>query len=89
MAIVGAFARVEVSGRDATCGLLDAIEGVSTFELEEVEKVGLLIEAADLDAVHGLITRDVRRTRGVLGAWPVYANTEDELADGRANEQED
>ena len=78
MAIVGAFARVEVSERSETNALLEAIEGVTPFALEEEEKVGLLIEAADLDAAHDLITGAVRRTRGVLGVWPVYANTEDE-----------
>ena len=78
MAIVGAFARVDVSGRGETNAALGAIDGVTTFELDEIEKVGLLIEAADLDAAHGLITGAVKRTPGVLGAWPVYANTEDE-----------
>lgn len=86
MAVVGAFARVEVSGREATNAALGEIDGVTPFELDEIEKVGLLIEAADLDAAHGLITGAVKRTSGVLGVWPVYANTEDETESEQALE---
>ncbi|USN99624.1 MAG: hypothetical protein H6810_02880 [Phycisphaeraceae bacterium] len=78
MAIVGAFARIEADGFDQAVADLGGLEGVSTFALDEPGKIGLLIEAASLDDAHGVITRQIPAVVGVLGAWPVYANTEDE-----------
>ncbi len=78
MAIAGAFVRVEVGETEQVERRLNALESVSTFDLPEEGKVGLLIEAENLDAVHKIITKQVPATRGVLGAWPVYVNTEDE-----------
>lgn len=78
MAIVGAFARVEIDQFSQVESGLNAIEGVSTFDLEEPGKVGLLVETHDLDEAHGLIKTIIPAVPGVLGVWPVYANIEDE-----------
>jgi len=78
MAIVGAFARVEADQAAACRDELDSLEGVSTFDLDDRNKVGVLIEADSLNEAHALITESVRLTPGVLGVWPVYVNTEDE-----------
>ena len=78
MAIVGAFARVEIDQYPRAESDLNAIEGVSTFDLEEPGKVGLLVETGDLDEAHGIIKHTIPAVPGVLGVWPVYANIEDE-----------
>ena len=78
MAIVGAFARVETEQVTACRGELDLLDGVSTFDLDDPDKLGVLIEAESLNEAHALITESVRTTVGVLGVWPVYVNTEDE-----------
>ena len=78
MAIVGAFARVEIEQFRQTERGLNEIEGVSTFGLEEPGKVGLLVETRDLDEAHGIIKNTIPAVPGVLGVWPVYANIEDE-----------
>lgn len=82
MAIVGAFARVDAERFDQTVADLDALESVSTFALEDPDKVGLLVETPSMDEAHGVITRQIPAVGGVLGAWPVYANTEDESDQG-------
>ncbi len=78
MAIVGAFARVEIEHMQQTERGLNAIDGVSTFLLDEPGKVGLLVEAGDLDEAHGLIAESIPAVPGVMGVWPVYASIEDE-----------
>ncbi len=78
MAIVSAFARIKSDIGSECRGFLDSLQGVSTFEINEPDKLGLLIETESLDAAHSMITKDIRTTPGVLGVWPVYVNTEDE-----------
>ncbi len=78
MAIVGAFARVD-SGQGSLCReRLCELAGVSTFEIDDPDKVGILIEADSLDQAHAMVSKTIRLTPGVLGVWPVYVNTEDE-----------
>ncbi|PCI10551.1 hypothetical protein COB72_03060 [bacterium] len=78
MAIVGAFARVDTEYTSACREELDQLGGVSTFDLDDPDKVGILIEADTLDDAHSTITKTIRSTTGVMGVWPVYVNTEDE-----------
>ena len=78
MAIVGAFARVDSEQASACQKLLDELVGVSTFEINDPDKVGILIEADSLDQAHAMVSKTIRSTPGVLGVWPVYVNTEDE-----------
>ena len=78
MAIVGAFARVDLEHAGVCRVALDDFEGVSTFDLDDKDKLGILVEANTLDAAHELITGPIRSAPGVLGVWPVFVNTEDE-----------
>ncbi|RMH13099.1 MAG: hypothetical protein D6695_04995 [Planctomycetota bacterium] len=78
MAIVGALARVSDEELDKTIAELDRIDGVSTFSVDCVGKLGLLIETRSLDQAHDIMTNHISTVRGVLGAWPIYVNTEDE-----------
>ena len=79
MAIVGAFARIDTQLAQSCARALNAITGVSTFELEEAGKIGLIIEADSLNRAHDTITKAISSTPGVLGVWPVYVNIEDEI----------
>ena len=74
--VVGAYARIEIAGAAATVDRLGALPGVETFDLDDPGKVGLLIEAEDLDGAHEALTRRVRGARGVLGVWPIYVHDE-------------
>jgi len=79
MAIVGAFARVETESSNSCQSALEKIEGVSTFDIEDADKLGVLVEAKSLNEAHDTITTTIRSIPGVLGVWPVYVNTEDEI----------
>ncbi len=78
MAIVGAFARVDLDHATACRDALDELGGVSTFGIDDSDKLGILVEAKSLNDAHHTITKTIRSTPGVLGVWPVYVNTEDE-----------
>lgn len=78
MPVVGSFARIEVANHAAVCRRLDALEGVSTFDLGSREKIGLLIETDDLDTAHALVSREIGAVEGVLGVWPVSLHLDDE-----------
>ena len=74
MALVGAFARVEPGATQRVRTILGSIGGVHPFELKTPDRVGVLIEARDLDAADTLLTSTVRTTPGVLGVRAVYAH---------------
>jgi nitrate reductase NapAB chaperone NapD len=59
---------------------LTAVSGVTLFDLGEVGKIGLVIEAGDLDEAHRKLRVEIREIEGVLGVWPVYAHMEPELS---------
>jgi len=80
MAVVGAFARIDVSDPQAVHRRLAAVDGVSLFDLDPPGKVGLVIEADDLDDAHEKLRTDIERVDGVLGVWPVYAHLEPDEA---------
>ncbi len=73
-AIIGAFARVELDTAQEARHRLAELAGVELFDLDEPGKVGLIIEAEDLDEGHAKLTGEIRRTEGVMGVWPVYVN---------------
>jgi nitrate reductase NapAB chaperone NapD len=81
MAVVGAFARVDLSNAEAVRARLVAIPGVTPFDLGEVGKVGLVIEADNLEAANEMLRVEVKEIDGVLGVWPVYAHMESEISD--------
>jgi len=85
MATVGAYVRVDPEVTASIRLRIDAIDGVSTFDVEDEDgagddagKVGVLIEADSLSDAHEMLTGRLKEVEGVLAVWPVYANFEDE-----------
>ncbi len=76
MIVVGAYARIDPQQPRATRQRLDALEGVETFDLDDLYRVGLLIEADSLDAAHLLIDQVIPAVEGVLGVWPIFVGDE-------------
>ncbi len=89
MTMVGAFARVEASHAEEIRATLDRLPGVETFDLGEPGKVGLILEAEGLDAVHRKLCGDVESVEGVLKAWPVSVHLDDEDSPIRIDEKEE
>ncbi|MCP3978875.1 MAG: hypothetical protein GY716_06030 [bacterium] len=81
MPVVGAWARVESEDFELARQSLSLLEGVETFDLDDPGKIGLLIEADDLDSAHAVLTRDVPAARGVLCAWPVSVHLDEDADD--------
>lgn len=77
---LGAFARIDEANEAAIRRRVDALINVESFDLDEPGKIGLFIEAPDLDAAHDMLTGTIGRMEGVLAVWPVYVNL-DEYAD--------
>ncbi len=80
--VVGAFARIRPSSHAQVKRELDAREGITTFDLETEDKLGLVVEADSLDSAHARITKDVRGTAGVLGVWPVSVEVDSDDPSG-------
>lgn len=78
MAIVGALARVDASVLAESIAEIEKIGGVTTSSLDDPDRIGLTIEKDSVDNAHRLMTEQIAAVRGVLGAWPVFASTEDE-----------
>ena len=76
MATLGVLARIDVQCRPETVAVLEELDGVSTFGVQEEERVGLLIEGDSLDLVHHVLVDQVQGVPGVLGTWPIYASIE-------------
>ena len=76
VATVGAYARVDMSCIPQVRAKLATLEGITLFDLDDPAKVGLIIEAANLDMAHDMIQHQIRQAEGILGVWPVYANFE-------------
>ncbi|MFG0253316.1 MAG: hypothetical protein ACF8NJ_10635 [Phycisphaerales bacterium JB038] len=83
MPTVGAYARIDLDAVAETREALSQLAGVTLFDLDEEGKVGLLVEAADLDGAHSTITNEVHGVDGVLGVWPIYVDVEDLDDDAR------
>ena len=80
MAIVGAYARIDLADPQAVRCRLAEVSGVTLFDLDEPGKVGLVLEADSLDDAHTTLRAGIEKVDGVLGVWPVYADTESDLA---------
>lgn len=76
MALLGVLARVQVADRELTIEQLAEIDGVSTFPVEDDERLGILIEADKVNRAHEILTTEVDRLPGVLGTWPVFNHFE-------------
>ena len=86
MAVVGAYARIDVSDPQAVRTRLAALSGVTLFDLGDPGKVGVLIEADSIDDAHRTLCAEVEKVEGVWGVWPVYAHMEPESADADRSE---
>ena len=75
--VVGALARVDQDCRQEVCSRIEALEGFSTFVVEDPLKVGVLIEASSLDEAHMRFTDQLTAVDGVLGAWPVSVESDE------------
>ncbi len=82
MAVVGAYARIDLSEEALVPARLEALEGVSTFALGEPGKIGVLIEAESLDEAHARLEDEIEKLEGVLGVFPVYVHAEPEEEEG-------
>ncbi|MCA8977707.1 MAG: hypothetical protein KDC98_23485 [Planctomycetes bacterium] len=71
LVMVGVLARVAIDQRGAVQERLASLPGVDTFEVEGRDRMGLVLEAPDLDAAHTFLTEHVDTIDGVLGTWPV------------------
>jgi len=78
MTIVGILVRLEEEHRAEVAERLSAIEGVSTFEVEQPGSLGALLEAPDLDRAHAILREQIEPTEGVLAAWPVHSDFSDD-----------
>ncbi len=76
LVVVGVLARIEVSEGEHVRRRLARLEGVETFELQEPEKLGILIEAQSVDLAHRKLLDEVEKVEGVLGVWPVSLETD-------------
>jgi len=78
--LVGILARVDHDSNPDLCRDLDRLKGVSTFEVGDSGKLGLLLEAENIAAAHRILRDDIERMAGVLAAWPVYSHFGDEFS---------
>ena len=74
LATVGAYVRVDPAREVEVRAQLDRLDAVETFDVDGEGKVGVLIEAGDLDAAHAVLVERVQKTEGVLAAFPVYSH---------------
>jgi len=80
MATLGILARVNVPDREAVLGAIDRLDGVSSFSVEEEERVGILIEATTTERAHAVLTEQVDLLPGILATWPVFSHFDSEEA---------
>ena len=77
MALVGVLARIEHDRRDSVWKALEADPALTPFRIEDDDRLGVLIEAPDLDGAHEILTTRLDVVEGVLGSWPVYMHQGD------------
>ncbi len=78
MTIVGVLVRVEEIHSADVAKRLEALDGVSTFDVEQPSSLGVLLEAEDLDSAHAILREKIEPTEGVLAAWPVHSDFGDD-----------
>ena len=76
MAILGAVMKFDRKRREELFNKLEKFSGVSWQQDSPAGDFILLIEAADLDALHKLCT-ELERLDGVHGLYPSYVTTDD------------
>jgi hypothetical protein len=80
MALLGVLARLDPFDRAQIVDRLEQIEGVSTFSVDDDNRVGILIQRSCVEQAHRALTIDVAGVRGILGAWPVFSDCDPEPA---------
>ena len=78
MALLGVLARLDTAQQSQIVQRLELIDGVSTFSVEEAERIGILVEQNTLDAAHAVLVDRVKTDPGILGVWPVFAHGDEE-----------
>ncbi len=76
MTVIGACARIDSSDAVGIRERLATLGGVSTFDLDDPGRVGLLIESESLDAAHQTLCEEIKLVAGVMAVWPIYVDTE-------------
>ncbi|MBR6712187.1 MAG: chaperone NapD [Selenomonadaceae bacterium] len=76
MAILGAVMKLDRERREELFNKLEKISGVSWQQDSPAGDFILLIEAADLEALHKLCT-ELEKIDGVRGLYPSYVTTDD------------
>ena len=76
MAVVGAYARIDATRTAEIRRRVQALPGVTTFDLDDSAKLGIVVEAPDLESAQDRLTQTVSAVEGVLGVWPVYSHPE-------------
>ncbi len=89
MTVVGAYARIDPASHRSVRARLGAIEGIELFSLDDAGKVGLVIEARDLDDARARLLAIAGDVDGVLGVWPISVHLEggDQTAPGEKNQE--
>jgi len=83
--MIGALARVDLEKQETIRARLDALEGIETFDLDERERIGVLVEGRSIEQAHARLRSQVEVADGVLGVWPVSLET-DGTMEGAAEE---
>ncbi|MBC8405917.1 MAG: hypothetical protein H8E15_11865 [Planctomycetes bacterium] len=78
--LVGILARVDEEANPGLRTELDGMSGVSTFEVGEEGKLGILLRAESTDQAHHRLRHDIEGANGILAAWPVYTHFGEEFA---------
>lgn len=71
MVVVGVLARVASERRAAFAGACAELPGVTVFAVAGADRLGLLVEAPDLETAHALLRTRIDSMPGLLGTWPV------------------
>ena len=87
MVVVGALARIVVDDREALCGRLEGLDGVTTFGLPENERIGLILEMDDLGQAQRVLQEVIQEDPGVLGVWPISMHSEHGFAAGTEDDE--
>jgi hypothetical protein len=74
MVLIGVLARITSDQRSVVWADLEARPGVQPFEVDDPDRLGLLLEASSLAAAHDRLTDEINKVEGVLGTWPVYTD---------------